>query len=148
MHMAVKIFTLPFNFEKNGFDTLEVDDFCQNKKINHQQASFFTLDDTPYWTLFVDYDVLVKKDNVLHTMNKAQKSLYMKLKEWRKGKAELMGVPVFLVATNSQLEHMVKNKCRSLSSLENIKGYGKKKVANHGNEIIEIIKTFYGNTEK
>ena len=141
--MSVKIFTIPFNIDKNRFDTLEIDDFCQNKKINHQQASFFELEGMPYWSVFVNYEVIVRKDNVLHNLNRSQKALYMKLKEWRKQKAELMGWPSFIVATNVQLEQMVKQKTLTHSALDDIKGYGKKKVAAHGDEIIEIIKKFY-----
>ncbi len=146
--MPLKIFTIPFNFEKNRFDTMEIDDFCQNKKINHQQASFFEMDGTPYWTILVDYEVLVSKDNVLHKLSKSQKALYMRLKEWRKTKAEELGFPVFLVATNKQLEQMVLQKCTTISALENIKGYGKKKTANYGQEIIAIIKRFYEHGKK
>ncbi len=119
-NMSVKIFTIPFNFDKNRFDTLEVDDFCQNKKINHQQASFFELDGIPYWTIFVNYEVIVTKDNILYNLNKSQKALYIKLKEWRKQKAKLMGLPSFIIAPNVQLEQMITQKCISHSALENI----------------------------
>jgi len=141
--MALKIFTIPFNFNKNSFDTIEIDDFCHNKKINHQQASFFELEGIPYWSVYVDYEVIVTMDNILHGLNKSQKALYMKLKQWRKEKADLKGLPPFLVATNKQLEEFILNKSMSLSALENVKGYGKKKVEAYGKEIIEIISKFY-----
>ena len=65
-----------------------------------------------------------------------------------KQKAEIMGFPVFLVGTNKQLEQMILKKCVTLSSLENIKGYGKKKVAAHGQEIIDLIQKFYEHSKK
>lgn len=141
--MPVKIFTIGFDFEKNDFNTAELDDFYMNKKINHLTANFFQLDDIPYWSVFIDYEVLVSKDNVLHELNKGQRLLYMRLKEWRKTKAEEKGFPVFLVATNKQLEQMVLKKCTTKSALENIKGYGKKKVLMYGDDIIQIIQKFY-----
>ena len=141
--MAIQIFTIPFDFNKNRFNTAEIDDFCQNKKIIHQQASFFELEGIPYWSVFVNYEVVVTKDNIIHNLSKSQRALYMRLKAWRKQKAQEKGFPSFIIATNVQLEQMIKQKCFTLSALENIKGYGKKKVASYGNELIEIIKKFY-----
>lgn len=146
--MPIKIFTVKFDYDKNNFNSDEIDDFSQNKKINQQQANFFILDGVPYWSVFIDYEVVVAKDNILHTLSKSQKILYMRLKEWRKLKAEQKGLPYFLVATNSQLEQMVKQKCVTLSALESIKGYGKMKVSSYGNELIEIIKKFYEYPQK
>ena len=65
-------------------------------------------------------------------LDDAQELLFTRLREWRKDEAEKLGVPVYIVATNSQLREVALRNPQSLESLRSIKGFGKKKIEKHG----------------
>ena len=76
------------------------------------------------------------------TSNKNLKLLpvYKNLKEWRYNKAKDINKKPFCIFTNKILEDITIIKPITLSDLKNIKGLGPKKLANYGNDIINIIK--------
>jgi superfamily II DNA helicase RecQ len=105
----------------------------------------FVQGDRPFWSVLIEYEIVLDPDNAEHVLNKADKLLYVKLKEWRRNKAQALGLPPFLVATNKQLLEVVKDKIQTVSGLDGIKGFGQKKIANYGKEMVELVSQFYKN---
>ncbi len=68
--------------------------------------------------------------------------LYAQLRTWRNKKAEETGVPVYLVFSQKALFQMSNLLPLTTNSLFAINGFGHKKVAQFGNEILAIIKKY------
>jgi ATP-dependent exoDNAse (exonuclease V), alpha subunit - helicase superfamily I member len=68
--------------------------------------------------------------------------LYGRMKDWRAEKAEEEGLPIYMVMPQKTLMDVIHFMPASTSALEEIKGFGKKKVKKYGDEIIAIIKEY------
>ncbi|CAN2041859.1 HRDC domain-containing protein [Candidatus Magnetomoraceae bacterium gMMP-15] len=147
--MSVHILTIPFDPEKEIFQDEDLTDFLLNKKIKTLRPEFFQLNGRAYWTVFVEYKTILDdkvqavKMSQSKALNDAQKLLFQRFREWRKEKAKKNGVPVFIIATNSELIEVVKRNPSTMEALRQIHGFGKKKVEQHGKDILNIIKAFY-----
>lgn len=142
-----KIFTVPFDENKEVFLEEEVNKFCINKKIKQYKAEFFKKDGKSYWSIFIAFERILQlektaiiKDN---NLSEEEKLLFKKLKTWQVSKAESKGLPTYIVCTNSQLLNVVRNKPKSVEALKNINGFGKSKIDRYGVEIVKIIKDFF-----
>lgn len=74
--------------------------------------------------------------------NIAHPELYIALKEWRDNLAEQSEVATYLVIPQKTILELVKQLPLSLSELKTIKGFGKAKVNQFGDEIIEMIAAY------
>ena len=88
---------------------------------------------------------IIKACRKRENLDKTQKELFARLKIWRKETAMRIGVPPYIIATNNNLAEIVLRKVTTTARLLDIKGIGTKKVANYGNQIIEITSKFYKN---
>lgn len=144
-----KIITIPFNTKTELFDAEDLNKFVFNKKVKNYQVQFFQNNGKSYWTVFLEYDLLVepaKKEN--QTLNEADQLFYEKLRAWRKETAEKASVPVYVISTNNQLLEIIKQKPQTLEDLKRINGFGKKKIEQYGKQIIEMVRIFYGNEQE
>lgn len=142
--MQVRIFTIPFDADKELFSDDDLSRFLLNKRVLGLHPQFFQTQSRPYWTVFIEYEAVVgeeqpKSDN----LDDAQRLLLQRLKEWRKQAAEEGGVPVFIVATNKQLLDVVRRAPRSLEALREVQGFGKKKIERHGKQVLDIVSAFF-----
>ena len=81
------------------------------------QAQFFSEENKSYWTIFIEYELLIKPDENKQPaieLSAEQELIYTRLKEWRKEKAESQGVPVYVVAKNQILIDIALKKPESL----------------------------------
>jgi superfamily II DNA helicase RecQ len=144
--MPVHIITLPFDPETEMFHDEELSRFLLNKRVVTLRPEFFLTNGRPYWSVFVEYEtVLSASDDRIESNNldEPQRLLLQRLKEWRKEKAAAEGVPVYILATNSQLVDLIKQTPQTLESLRQIHGFGRKKCEKYGADIIGIIHAFY-----
>ncbi|HAI81025.1 MAG TPA: aldolase, partial [Chryseobacterium sp.] len=63
------------------------------------------------------------------------------LKLWRTEKAKDQNLPVYFIATNKELLSIAKYKPVKKEELLDIKGFGKHKIENYGEEIIAILES-------
>ena len=135
--MPVRIITVPFDSGKEIFQDEVLTRFLLNKRVETLKPEFFTLNGNAYWTVFLVYEPILDemKNMGEKGMDQAQSLLFKRLRQWRKEKADHEGVPVFIIATNKQLEEVVKTSPKSLEALRQIHGFGKKKVERHGEDI-------------
>lgn len=142
--MPFQIFTIPFNPAKQTFITDELNAFCLNKRVLSKNVSFFQDQALFYWTILVEYDVIqntTKEEKV--ELDDIETQCFNKLKAWRNEQSEKEGVPAYVLARNSQLIEMVKQAMTTKEVLKQIKGFGDKKIANYGDDIIQILKAFF-----
>ncbi len=141
-----KILTIPFDEATSSFCDEILNDFCLNKQLNSYRVEFFACRDKAYWTLFLDYAEIIEKKEPgkrIEDLTKPEKAFFEKLREWRKQKAEEGGVPVYIIATNSELTQIVKVKPKNMEVLHTIKGFGKKKIEKFGQEVVKLVKVFF-----
>lgn len=79
--------------------------------------------------------------NILHP------ELYKSLREWRDSLAEEWGVPVYLVLAQKSILELLQSLPSNLLELESIKGLGKTRIKQYGQQIIEIINNYCENNE-
>ena len=143
--MAIHILTIPFNQNLGVFDDESVSRFLVNKRVKRLEPAFFTHEGRPYWSIYVEYESILtpdEKPDPKKSLTDEQSTLLSKLRQWRKDRAEKDGVPVFIVATNTQLEQVVVKQPRTLEALRQIDGYGKKKLEYYGQDILGLVAAF------
>lgn len=64
------------------------------------------------------------------------------LREWRRGAAERQGVPAFVVMHDSSLEDLCRKRPRTISELRQVSGFGERKTAVYGNDILALLSRF------
>jgi superfamily II DNA helicase RecQ len=146
--MELRIFTLPFDEVSEGFSDEIVTHFCLNKKVHSIRPHFFEQDGRAFWSIAIAYEVVLKGEEKIRSLDEEQQQLYTRLREWRKEQASKDGLPAYLIATNTQLLQMVQLKCRTLDSFKPIKGFGKMKTDKYGRYIVNLVRDFYEPKEK
>jgi hypothetical protein len=59
-----RIATIPFDSALKGFDDEMLRQFVLNKSVSHYQAVFFEEGGNVYWSIFLEYDVLIELPSV------------------------------------------------------------------------------------
>lgn len=146
--MPFDIITIPFNTVSKCFYTEELNKFCLNKKILAKKIEFFKDEKTVYWTVFIEYELVLENISIEQKgLTEAGKLCFERLKEWRKLTAEKEGIPPFVIAKNSHFIEIINKEIKTIEALKQIQGFGRKKIEKYGKEIMEIIKTFYGDSK-
>ncbi len=104
-----------------------------------------------YWSVILYYEelkTLVKesKPEKFSAENETELSsdevkILDSLKLWRSEKAREQSLPVYFIATNKELFSIAKYKPANKEELLDIKGFGKHKIENYGEEIIGILES-------
>lgn len=142
--MPIRILTIPFDPDKELFQDEELTAFLLNKKPRTVKPEFFQTNGRAYWTVFVDYEAVLPGERQADPgLDESGQLLLQRLKEWRGDRARQEGVPVYIVATNRQLEEVVVRAPASLEALRQISGFGKKKLERHGKDIVNIVRAFF-----
>jgi superfamily II DNA helicase RecQ len=145
--MAIRMFAIPFDSHQEVFHDDDLQKFLLNKQVRTIQSEFFRQHDRAYWAIYIEYDAVLKDAaQEADTFDEPQRLLFKRFREWRREKAEQQGFPVFLIATNRELRDLVTQAPRSVQALQQIRGFGKKKVERYGQEILELIRAFYEKT--
>ncbi|HDP95482.1 MAG TPA: hypothetical protein ENN40_09010 [Candidatus Aminicenantes bacterium] len=147
--MLMRVFSLVYDSAAGGFDASVVNEFLYSRKLLRLETAFFVHDGVPQWSVLVACEEILPenesadKDPLEAGLNEWQRILLRRLREWRKAAAEKRGIPVFLVATNRQLQEIVIKAPDSLEKLRSIRGLGQKKVKDYGKEILELLAAFF-----
>jgi len=141
--MPIRIITVPFLADKDIFDDEELNRFLENKKVISTQAHFFTQENKSFWTVFIEFETLLVNSVSPFAMAEPERMLYENLAQWRREQAGKDGVPVFIVATNSELAEVVRRAPKSIEALKSIKGFGNKKLEKYGKAILNKVNGFY-----
>ena len=141
--MEATVITLAFDRKRGGFPAEELEDFCLNKKVHQIEAQFFTQEGTQYWSMFIRFERVVAYHDGVKDLNPLETQAYEALAKWRKEKADAGHHPTYIIANNRHLVVMIKRRVRSKAGFDGIKGFGRKRIANYGEEIIAILKKFF-----
>ena len=132
-------------------DQKMIDDFLNNHEIIKVETAF--VHDENFWSVvlyFNEYKTDVKKNTVKDakaakysadddTLNSDEIEILEALKLWRSEKAREQNLPSYFIATNKELISVARYKPAKIEELLDIKGFGKHKIENYGEEILEIL---------
>ena len=145
--MKTKIFKIRLSEEFIYNDQKSLDRFLQENNILKYETAFVK-DDENYWSVILYYEELKVQFNEPKSekysaeqeqLNLDEIKILDSLKLWRTEKAKEKSLPVYLIATNKELFSIAKYKPNKKEELLDIKGFGKYKIENYGEEIIEIL---------
>lgn len=146
----IKIITLPFNAENEGFDDEVINHFLAGKIIQQIKAELFQQNGLNYWTVWLEYEPVLNASEKKQTsvvLSAQQQELLTALKQWRREWADQQAVPVFIIATNKELETIAVQMPKSLEGLRSIQGFGRKKTEKYGKLILQIVARYTDNKQ-
>ena len=146
--MKVQLFKIRLSDEFIYADQNVLDRFLQENNILKYETAFVK-DEASYWSVVLYYEELKlqvneskpKKYSVQNDTELSSDEIKIldSLKLWRSEKAKDQKLPVYFIATNKELFSIAKYKPAKKEELLEIKGFGKHKIENYGEEIIEIL---------
>ncbi|WP_314292648.1 HRDC domain-containing protein [Leptotrichia massiliensis] len=159
----LKIVTLPFDDKMEEFEQEKLEKVLKDVQIVKYQAELVKIEGKYYWTVFVECQKIEKlnknseknnftengkefKDankNYMEYLTEDEMELYKILKEWRAGEAQLLGYPPYIIASNQLLANIAKTNPKNMEELSQLKGMGKRKIRDYGEEILLILENFY-----
>ena len=159
----LKIVTLPFDDKVKEFEQEKLEKVLKDVQIVKYQAELVKIEGKYYWTAFVECEKIDKfnknseKDNFtqngkefkdanknyMEYLTEDEMELYKILKEWRAGEAQLLGYPPYIIASNQLLANIAKTNPKNIEELSQLKGMGKRKIRDYGEELLLILENFY-----
>ncbi|MFN4364028.1 HRDC domain-containing protein [Chryseobacterium hispalense] len=149
--MKVKVFKIRLDQEFLHSDQKMLDEFLESHHIVKVETAF--VNNENYWSVILYFDV---SKIAVHTvkeskhakyaaeneeLNSDEEKILYALKEWRSDKAKEQNLPTYFIATNKELMSVAKYKPARKEELLDIKGFGKHKIENYGEEILEILES-------
>lgn len=148
--MKVKVLKVRLSDKFIEHDQSILDRFLQENNVLKFESAFVK-DDEGYWSVILYYEELKMAVNDSKTpkyaaenddeLNADENKILDSLKLWRTEKAKDQNLPVYFIATNKELLSIAKYKPVKKEELRDIKGFGKHKIENYGEEIIGILES-------
>lgn len=149
--MKVKVFKIRIDEEHLHNDQNMLDAFLESHEIIKVETAF--VNDENYWSVVMYFDeIKMAKDSVKETkpikysaedgvLTPDETAILDALKCWRSEKAKAQNLPTYFIATNKELLSVAKYKPAKKEELLDIKGFGKHKIENYGEEILELLES-------
>lgn len=74
-------------------------------------------------------------------LDRLQQRTFDELREWRRDRARMEGVPPYFVASDRSLREVARARPTTLDALRSLRGFGPVKTAKYGTEILEVMAT-------
>ena len=151
--MQIKILKVRIAEEFLQDDQRMIDDFLEHHDIIKVETAFVQED--KFWSVMLYFNEAkssLNKNSVKEsksakysaedeTLNEDEIKILDALKLWRSEKAKEQSLPTYFIATNKELISVAKYKPIKKEELLDIKGFGKHKIENYGEEILEILES-------
>ena len=148
--MKVKVLKIRLSDKFIEHDQTVLDRFLRDNNVIKFESAFVK-DEEGYWSVILYYEEQKMSVNDTKTpkysaenaedLNPDEIKILDSLKLWRTEKAKDQNLPVYFIATNKELLSIAKYKPIKKEELRDIKGFGKHKIENYGEEIIEILES-------
>lgn len=149
--MKVKIFKIRLPEEFLYKDQESLDHFLEQNEIIKVETAF--VNNENYWSVILYFEDIKTPQNTSKelknikysadhdALNSDEEKILDALKLWRSEKAKEQNLPSYFIATNKELISVAKYKPVKKEELLDIKGFGKHKIENYGEEILEILES-------
>ncbi|AZI20527.1 HRDC domain-containing protein [Chryseobacterium taklimakanense] len=148
--MKIKVLKIRLSEDFQADDEKFVNDFLQNHEVV-KMASSLVAGTENYWSVMVYFEEakqhLKESKSSKYSadadteLSSDEVKILDSLRLWRNEKAKEQNLPSYFIATNKELVSIAKFKPVKVEELKEIKGFGKHKIENYGEEIIEILET-------
>jgi len=148
--MKVKVLKVRLSDKFIVHDQSMLDRFLKENNVLKFESAFVK-DEEGYWSVILYYEESKMAVNesrqqkyaveIGEELNSDEIKILDSLKLWRTEKAKNQNLPVYFIATNKELLSIAKYKPAKKEELRDIKGFGKHKIENYGEEIIEILES-------
>lgn len=149
--MKVKVFKIRLPKEFLYKDQKMLDDFLEVNEIIKVETAF--VNDECYWSVILYFEELKAVKNMVKepkavkysvendVLSSDEEKILNALKYWRSEKAKEQNLPTYFIASNKELMSVARYKPVKKEELLDIKGFGKHKIENYGEEILEILES-------
>ncbi len=149
--MKVKVFKIRLPEEFLFKDQKMLDSFLEEHEIMKVETAFVS--EERYWSVILYFeDVKLTKNTVKEpkavkysaeydSLNADEEKILDALKLWRSEKAREQNLPTYFIASNKELLSVARYRPAKKEELLEIKGFGKHKIENYGEEILEILES-------
>ena len=146
--MKLEVITLPFSADAGGFETDVLQAKLGDKEVVSYSEHFFTHDAAPWLCLVIAYQESrpgrrraerSKGRDWGSELDGRGRLAFEALRAWRKERAAVDGVPVYLIATNRHLALLATRMPSTRSELGEIHGIGKGKLDAFAEDILRVL---------
>ncbi|MFY1046511.1 HRDC domain-containing protein [Chryseobacterium sp. GP-SGM7] len=151
--MKIKVLKIRIADEFLREDQKTIDNFLETHEIIKTETAF--IHDEQFWSVVLYFNdiesninkTIVKDSKAVkysaedETLNHDEIKILDALKLWRSEKAKEQNLPTYFIASNKELISVAKYKPIKKEELLDIKGFGKHKIENYGEEILEILES-------
>ncbi|MGB8507900.1 MAG: ribonuclease D [Pyrinomonadaceae bacterium] len=78
------------------------------------------------------------------TLTPEEKTFVGELKRWRLQRANAQRVPAYMICPDRTLEHLARTRPATLEGLREIHGLGESKIANFGEDLLQVLRKLFG----
>ncbi|MEI8085616.1 MAG: HRDC domain-containing protein [Paludibacter sp.] len=146
--MKVKVFHIRLTKEHSETDQNTINNFLDSVTVLKTETELIS-GQINFWSILTFYDNKEKDTrdktsndilyNAVTELTDTEKEYYESLRLWRQDKADHLGTPNFMICHNSELISIAKIKPSKIEDLNNIKGFGNRKIAKYGDDIIALF---------
>ena len=144
--MKIKTFHIRLSKEYINSDEAKFNDFLKDREVINTFAELVKTEKINFWSILIAYDEEITDDKsgkITYSketeLSEEEQKIIDGLKQWRTDTAAKENVPQFVIAHDRELITIVKQKIENINDLKNIKGFGEKKIAKYGNDIIALL---------
>lgn len=157
--MKVRVFTLPWRAESNGFDDGELASFMAEHTAIDVSEHFFVHEKTPVLVLVVRYRSAggastghegrrTARPDAAEDLTPDEKAHYEALRTWRNQHARKTGRPPYVIFTNRQAAEIARRGPKTRSALADIQGIGTSRVEDFGDELLAFLGSLLAPAER
>ena len=148
--MKLKIFTLHFDPDANGFDDAAMQEYLCGRQVVDIHEHFFVYEGVPRWALLVSYrdeDGPLKRGRSRDPrkdwraeLSEEERGVYDAVVKWRNARARRDGRPPYVLLTNRQVAKIARSRPSTLETLREIDGIGDAKTRQFGAELVGLLR--------
>ncbi|MBA7597800.1 hypothetical protein ES703_04807 [subsurface metagenome] len=139
--MKCKVFSIRLLDSFVESDISVFNDFLETVKVSRIFSSIVN-SDTSFWSVLVFYE----GKSTLHTvpaeditLTDSEERVYEALRNWRNDQAKKENVQPYMIAHNLWFKQMVRMRIKDKEDLLQIKGFGEKRIAKYGEDIVKLF---------
>lgn len=158
--VEARILTIGWDSAAGMFDDSVLREYLADRELLRAEPQFFIQGGRPFWSVYLETRTLAGVDvatspgkspsqpagsssaafaALLSELDETERARYQRIIDWRREASKREGVPHFVLCTNRQAMDLCRRAPRTLQALQAIKGFGAKRVAKHGKELLEVL---------
>jgi len=160
--IEIRVMTVPLDPRTGLFDDSAVRAYLADREVLRAEPHFFTHEGRPRCCVYLETRLRQgvpdpkppqsrpapqgKPDadreaflRLLSELDETERARYDRLLQWRREAARREGVPHYVLLTNRQALDLARRAPPSLEGIGQVKGIGRRRVQQHGREILEVL---------